>query len=249
MKIIRRIFKWAFLAILSILIIIIVLLALDRDSKNVTLSEVEKQNFKAFPKYDPEVDSNHYFSLLKQFGKNKKLAKGFEYQCLLALSHYPELKDTPIDFLIQPAYIPLSSRPSPITVLFPWVKRKFWVVISDKSNTRFEPILLKNTPFNAQVGIIGHELAHSVYYLDKNSFQLAWIAYKYTKDRLFHRDFERQTDKRAIAHGLGYQLYDFAYYARKSFGRTDEEIAKDEGGGTYLSPNEIKREMEKYVFY
>ena len=77
---------------------------------------------------------------------------------------------------------------------------------------------------------------------------LARIAYNYEYNNEFQRNFERETDKRAVAHGLGYQLYDFAFFVRKAFGNTQEEIAKEEGN-TYLSPKEIANEMTKYSFY
>jgi hypothetical protein len=60
--------------------------------------------------------------------------------------------------------------------------------------------------------------------------------------------FERETDKKAVAHGLGYQLYDFAFFVRKAFGNTLQEI-EAEKGDMYLSPGEIAEEMKKYKFY
>jgi hypothetical protein len=248
MKIIRRLLKWTLISILSLVLIVLLLLAIDDDYQKTALPQADKQAIQARKEFAPKIDSSLYPVLLRGYGKNKKLAEGFELQCLLALSHYPELKEVPIDFQIKPSDIPLASRPAPMSVLFPWKQRKYLVIISNKPNSSFEPILLKNTPFNAQVGIIGHELAHSVYYQDKSAFQLVAIAYKYTNNRLFHKDFERNTDKRAIAHGLGHQLYDFAYYARKSFGQTEQEIQLA-AGGTYLSPGEILTEIKKYPFY
>lgn len=248
MKRILHLLKWLSLSILGLLLLVFLLLLLDRGSQTVELSEADKQSIKAKKQYSSQVDSSLYFSLLETYGKNKTLAEGFEFQCLLALSHYPELKTTPIDFVIKPVFLPLASRPDPKSVLFPWVKRKYLVVISNASADFFEPILLHNTPFNEQVGIIGHELAHSVYYQDKSSLQLARIAYCYEYDNDFSIAFERETDKRAIAHGLGYQLYDFAFFVRKAFGDTQEEIAAEEGD-MYLSPKEIVTEMEKYNFY
>ena len=246
MKIILRLLKWTLFSIIGLLLIVILLLALDRDYQTVEMSEADKKAIKAQKEYS--TDSSLYSSLLEEYGKNKTLAKDFELQCLLALSHYPELKETPIDFLIQPVFLPLASRPDPKSVLFPWIKRKYLVIISNASADFFEPILLHNTPFNEQVGIIGHELAHSVYYQDKSAFQLARIAYRYEFDNVFHNEFERETDKRAIAHGLGYQLYDFAFFVRKAFGQSQEEIESEEGG-TYLSPKEVAVEMEKFDFY
>ena len=248
MKTIWRILKGIFFSVLGLALTIIILLALDNDARAVSMNDEDKNGLIASKEFSLDKNNPQFDALLKEYGRHKSLAKGFELQCLLALSHYPELKEVPIDFQIRPTDIPLASRPAPLSVLLPWVKRKYLVIISDKPNSRFEPILLKNTPFNAQVGIIGHELAHTVYYQDKNSFQLANIAYKYANNRPFHKDFERKTDMRAVAHGLGHQLIAFAYYARKSFGMTDEEIDTDEGG-TYLSPNELLSEMAKYPFY
>lgn len=248
MKIVFRILKWFLVSILGLLLLVFILLLLDTDYRSANLSEVDKKSIIPHKQYTSTVDSSHYQTLLNEYGKNKSLPKGFEWQCLLALSHYPELKETPIDILWKPAFLPLSSRPDPVSVLFPWIKRKYLLVISSKSADYFEKILLHKTPFNEQVGIIGHELAHTVYYLDKSSLSLARIAYNYQYNQEFATAFERETDKRAVAHGLGYQLYDFAFFVRKAFGDTQEEIAQEEGD-MYLSPGEIAREMGKYDFY
>ncbi|NJO02681.1 MAG: hypothetical protein HC880_14235 [Bacteroidia bacterium] len=43
-------------------------------------------------------------------------------------------------------------------------------------------------------------------------------------------------------------MYDFAFFVRRAFGQSEEEIAKEEGD-TYLRPREILIEIEKYDFY
>ena len=245
-NLIFRILKWVLLSILGLLLTVFLLMALDHDSKNVELSNEDKKLIKPQKEYQRDSDSSKYYSLLEKFGKNKDLAKGFEIQCLLALSHYPELRDTPIEFLQQPASIQLSSRPDPLSILFPWIDRKYLVIISTEPES--DPVLLRNTPFNEQVGILGHELAHTLYYQDKNSLQLTSLAYRYQYGE-DGRKIERGADKSAIEHGLGYQLYDFAFYVRIELGGdTIEEIASEEGG-YYLSPKEIAKEMKKYRFY
>lgn len=249
MKVFVRILKWLFLSLIGLAALIFLLLALDGECREAANVEMPTPaTIKSQKEYDPQVDSSLFYSLLQEYGHHKTLAKGFEYQCLLALSHYPELKETRIEFRVKPAFIPLSSRPDPISVIFPWVKRKYLVVISNASTDYFEPILLENIPFNEQVGIIGHELAHSVFYLDKCSLALTGIAYRYSTDDDYRTQFERETDKRAIAHGLAYQMYDFAFFVRKAFGDTQEEIAAEEGD-MYLSPKEIASEMGRYGFY
>jgi hypothetical protein len=249
MRMLLRFIKWFFISITGIILLLFLLLILDTDAeKNSTLSKAARNSIKAQKKYSPTIDSIEYNALLNEFGNKKKLAPGFEYQCLLALSHYPQLKKVPIDFRVQPAFIQLSARPDPITVLLPWVKRRYLVVISTDTGSKDDPILLSKAPFNEQVGIIGHELAHIVYYLDKNSLHLAKVAYLYLNDDSFETVFERDTDKRAVVHGLGYQLYDFAFFVRKAFGDSLEKIVQEKGD-TYLSPGEIAQEMKKFPFY
>ena len=248
MKIIFQILKWILVSIIGLLLIIFLLLLLDNDSKIIALSDADKKTIVIKKEYIQEVASNHYELLLKKYGKNKTLAKGFELQCLLALSHYPELKETSIDFLVEPAFLPLASRPEPMSILFPWKKRKYLVIISNASTDYFEKILLRNTPFNEQVGIIGHELAHAIYYQNKSALDFVSIAYKYQYNNDYRNNFERNTDKRAVAHGLGYQMVDFAYFVRRAFGQSEESIEKEEGN-MYLSPNELLKEMKKYDFY
>ncbi len=248
MKFLGRLLKWLLLSLLGLVLLVLLFLVLDRDAQHIELSKADQQSIGVLKKYIRPADSSQYFALLKTWGENKKLAPGFELQCLLALSHYPELKKVPIDFLVQPAFIQLSARPDPVTVLLPWVKRKYLVVISNDTGRENDPILLSKAPFNEQVGIIGHELAHVVFYLDKNSLYLAWLAYQYQYNEAFATVFERETDKRAVAHGLGYQLYDFAFFVRKAFGNTLEEI-EAEKGDMYLSPGELAEEMKKYGFY
>lgn len=175
--------------------------------KNYTLTEYKDQ----------------FDSLYTLYGHNKILPKGFELATLVALSHYPELKDSYITFVLKETYIPLVSRPKYSSV---FKKKKNWeylVIISNHSNEEMESILLKSLSFNAQVGIIGHELGHTQYYLDKSFGDMMGVAFHYI-DKKYRAHFEKDTDKRAIDHGLGWQLYDYAIYSRALPNMTDENI-------------------------
>lgn len=248
MKLFLRILKWIGISILGLILLVLLLLFLDRDATSVELTETQLQSIQARPMMDSATASASYSELMETYGHKKQLAPGFELQCLLALSFYPELKDAKISFLVEPAFLPLASRPEPVSVLLPWIERHYLVIISSASTNYFESILLKNIPFNEQVGIIGHELGHSLFYLDKSSLQLLQIAYRYQNNNDYRIQFERATDQRAVAHGLGYQLYDFAFFVRKAFGDSQEEISQEKGG-MYLSPGELAREMNLYNFY
>ncbi|MEM6631062.1 MAG: hypothetical protein AAF694_15380 [Bacteroidota bacterium] len=247
MKIILKTLKWLIITLFASVFLLLLFLLLDAGAQK-EIPTFDPTQVIAIKEYQAPEDSSLYDSLFASYGTNKELPKGFELQALIALSHYPELVETPIEFRIEPAFIPLSSRPDPITVVFPWIKRKYLVVISNESADFFEPILMHNLPFNEQIGVVGHELAHTVFYLDKSSLQLAQIAYQYEYNNEYKIPFERETDQRAILHGLGYQLYDYSFFTQKSFGRSLEEIKAMEGN-MYLGPTEITREMERYEFY
>lgn len=181
-------------------------------------------------------------------GGNKSLAKGYELQTLIALSYFPELKDVRIEFILGDVNIPLSSRPHWSSMLRSAKNRRYNVIIDDNRDDNRKALLLKNQPFNAQVGIIGHELAHTAYYLNRSFFGI-------TKDALCQLSkcrvsFERNTDLRLIEHGLGWQRYDHALFVRSRLNSSLVDPNKAEGGGgAYMSPAEILEHIQRNEDY
>jgi len=107
---------------------------------------------------------------MARYGNKKQLPAGYELQALLALSHYPELRDIEIRFVVDDVSLPLSSRPYWASMFNSAKNREYLVIIDDTLDGPRDALLLKNQPFNAQVGIIGYELAHAVYYLNRSFF-------------------------------------------------------------------------------
>jgi hypothetical protein len=186
--------------------------------------------------------------LQAEFGHNKQLPPGFELQTLLALSHFPALKEVRIRFIVDDVNIPLSSRPHWASMLRSASKRTYLVVIDSHREGGREALLLKNQPFNAQVGIIGHELAHTVYYLERSFFGIAADALcQLSSCRV---QFERETDQRLVQYGLGWQRYDHALYVRSELlGSSEAALTTEGGGGAYMSPVEIRQLMESHAAY
>ena len=54
-------------------------------------------------------ERQRYEALLNEYGSNKVLPPGYELQALLALSHYPELKDVRIRCIGDDVDIPLNQ--------------------------------------------------------------------------------------------------------------------------------------------
>ena len=120
------------------------------------------------------------------------------------------------------------------------------MIISDESLPQMENVLLKNLPFNAQVVIIGHELAHAVEYETMNSHQLLAVGLLYFIGS-FRVSMEKGTDKRTIEHGLGWQLLEYAEYVREVSGSNKKQI--DFMDKFYMNPEEIRAALDKMEIY
>ena len=139
--------------------------------------------------------------LKTEFGKYKTIPDKYALPILAALSMYPELKEVTIHFLISSNSIfPYSSRPDWTTMLRNKEKWVYLIVIDEQSEKHTD-LLLKNLPFNAQIAIIGHELAHTSYYLNKNFLQMIRIGLLYFLPS-FREKFEKDTDIITLRHGL-----------------------------------------------
>ena len=120
-------------------------------------------------------------------------------------------------------------------------------MLNDARNSFFDPILLRSLPFDAQVGILALELGHVVYYDNLNVFAFGKWGLKYLFDDEFRATHERTTDLMPLYHGLGSQIYQYAYFVRhdptcKSF----YEAGKDFMDKYYLTDKEIQATMQNY---
>lgn len=200
-------------------------------SRNATLPQISRQPVVREFERPAGAQAD---SLLKKYGKNKTFVDAFMAPALIALSYYPELKDVPIEFKYSGEATTMAARPDPLSLI---TGRKYLVLINNRKN--FEGILLEDVPLNAQVGIIGHELAHIVDYQNHNIWGIAGIYFRYL-DKKRRALFEKEIDKATIARGLGWQLYDWAScstvandYSSKAYRKFKRE--------TYMRPKQIKQ--------
>lgn len=197
--------------------------------------------------YDRVEEEKKFAALKNIYGKKKKLPEGYELQTLIALSHYPELKETKINFIIDDVNIPLSSRPHWSSMLRSARNRTYSIIIDNSLAGVRDVLLLKNQPFNAQVGIIGHELSHTVYYLERSFWGIL-------KDALCQLsscriEFERSTDHRLIEHGLGWQRLEHARFVRQRLGLPEHADNPTAEGSAYMSPNELIKLIDNHDAY
>ncbi|MFN0204056.1 MAG: hypothetical protein ACKVTZ_21235 [Bacteroidia bacterium] len=174
---------------------------------------------------------------------NIKIDSSFSVQIKAALLFYPELKDRHILFRVKKATIPLTSRPRLMSIFQKPKNRRYIITISSKTMDRLEPILLKNLSFNAQVGVLGHEISHVADYNSRNTWFFIKLGASFVSKKAIDR-FENNTDRRCIKHGLGYQLLAWSTEVRQKLkieqwnGVKSEEMFK---GERYMSPESILR--------
>lgn len=185
-------------------------------------------------------------ALKAEFGSNKTWPDRFEKSILLALSHYPELKLTPIRFVTRPNHAPGFTRVTWGGLFSRPANRHFLVVISDSTEEMLRPLLFKNLPFNAQVAAIGHELAHVADFLNKSTLEIFQHAFNNVSRRYIDR-FEFNTDAIAIDHGLGYQMLDWSRYVRSQMHTENWDgpayVHKRKRRERYMNPATIRQKM------
>ena len=173
-------------------------------------------------------------SLKEIYGNNKIFVDEYIEPALIALSYYPELKDVEIEFKYSAEATTMAARPVPLSL---FSDRKYIVLINDKKN--FEGILLEDVPFNAQIGIIGHELAHIADYNNHNFLGVLGIYLRYS-DNKRQPLFEKEIDRATIERGLGWQLYDWATYSMLANNRLSDNY-REFKHKTYMQPDRIKQ--------
>jgi hypothetical protein len=186
--------------------------------------------------------THSHSDLASLYSGNKSFLNEFELQSLIALSYYPELKNIKVSFEYADIRTTMSVRPKIFSTL---TANRHYLVFID-TNAHNNGILLKDVPFNGQVGIIGHELAHIVNYEKRSSVSLMGLGIVYAIHN-HHAHYERSIDKLAISKGLGWQLLAWADYAlNKSTASLRYKAFKE---ANYLTPSEIEKQLAKYAMY
>ncbi|MTI32510.1 hypothetical protein [Xanthovirga aplysinae] len=174
------------------------------------------------------------------YGKHKTFPKQYETPILIALSYYPELKEDHIDFVLTNSSSPFYSIPN-IKSLHKGNKHwKYVIGISKKVIPGYDHALLENLHLNAQVGVLGHELAHILHYKSLKREEIIALGIKYLFSLEFRAQFEKNTDRRTITQGLGWQLYDWAKTLRKEGRLYHSHLYINK---FYLTPGRIKGYM------
>ena len=203
--------------------------------------------------FNPDSLTAEYFmGLKKEFGNKKQYPLQFEKQILVAFSFYPELKNIPILFRIRTRHTALNTRATWPGVFESPRKRHFVITISDSSEAMLMPLMFKNVSFNAQVGVMGHELAHVTDFLSMTTGQIIMHAVKNVSANYIDR-FEYNTDAICIEHGLGYQLLEWSSLIRtkmnREYWRGPDFAHKPMNIERYMNPGTILEKIDQNSIY
>jgi hypothetical protein len=155
-----------------------------------------------------EFSAERVDSLRAQMGPRIVLPQGYELPALIAFSYYPQLCTLDVKFAVGKINTTMQCQPR-FGSLVGKEGRVYEILINDDST--FGGVLLQDVPFNAQIGVIGHELAHIVDYEAHSSLGIAGIGLDYLSEKGKTR-IEHSVDSITVRAGLGWQLYDWAYF-------------------------------------
>ncbi|MDR0714790.1 MAG: hypothetical protein LBF89_11120 [Bacteroidales bacterium] len=156
-----------------------------------------------------------------------------------AAGYYPELCGVNIRLRYGAIKTSMAARPSLWSVLCKRNKRVYYLIVNQRTKSA-QARLLREIPFNASVGLMGHELAHVLDYSTQSGWEIFCTGIRYL-GKNYRRRMERQTDATAISRGLGWSLYDYAQYVVNStfIGKKYRRYKLT----CYMTPEEIMNEQ------
>ena len=132
----------------------------------------------------------------------------------------------------------MACRPRNSTI---FKKERHYTIFID-TDADGQGILLDSIPFNAQIGIIAHELCHILDYESKTGNQIIGTGLAYFNKNK-RADFEKTIDDLTINKGLGHQLLAWSDFALNK--STASSAYKAYKRKTYLTPEEISEKIKK----
>ncbi|AIY15299.1 hypothetical protein M667_06420 [Cellulophaga baltica NN016038] len=156
-----------------------------------------------------------------------------------ALSHYPELKNTRIEFKFKKDIKKsiMQAQPSFLSLLRPKKKRSYYIFISENFEIEGQKFATKDIPENVMIGWLGHELGHVMDYRNRSSINLIWFGIKYYFIDASIKEAERAADSHAVAKNLDGYILDTKNFILNNTNLS--EIYKARIRKYYLSPDEI----------
>ncbi|WP_411268244.1 hypothetical protein [Olleya sp. HaHaR_3_96] len=157
----------------------------------------------------------------------------------IALSYYPELKDTPINFKFKKTIkkSTMQAQPTAGSFLKRKGKRSYNIFISETVKISGDVYYTKDMPKEVLIGWIGHELGHVMDYKNRSNLNLMWFGIKYLLSDNHIATAERAADTYAVQSGMGDYILKTKDFILSQSNIAPSYIARIKK--YYLSPEEI----------
>ena len=173
---------------------------------------------------------------------NKKVPVIFLDAFVVALKYFPELIDKYI-FIYETPFsgVQHTSRAYP-PILNLFISRKKWVYSIVINKNQDINIAFYKLSLEKQVGLLAHELSHSLAYSNYSRWKMIIFSFKYALSKKFVKIIEKETDLRVIEKGAGKHLFKeridiFKFRKDNPYSDTDD---------IYIGPNELLDNLKKY---
>lgn len=196
-----------------------------------------------------EIDKNlvndKLEALVLEYGAGKEVPAALKATFFTALSYYPELKNVDIKVRFKNIKTTMQCRPRWDFFLHKKSKRSYIIYVDNQIKNDYG-VLFSELTLNAQVGVLGHELAHVVDYNAMNNLGIVKFGLNYL-NMSKRKDIEHGIDLIAIEKGLGYQINDFSKYVFEDSGASVEYLKYKLK--FYFKPFQIKNLIAQYPIY
>ncbi|WKN43174.1 hypothetical protein [Tunicatimonas pelagia] len=150
-------------------------------------------------------DADSVVSDVAAFTKNKSIPDEMRSVIIAALSQYPDLVDTRIEFRYEDEIRKsvMQAQPKVMSLLRGKSKRAYIIKISRYLELNNKNLDISTLPFEVLVGWIAHELGHIMDYHDRSGLAMMSFGIKYWLSEKYLKKAERRADMYALRHGLG----------------------------------------------
>lgn len=137
--------------------------------------------------------------------ENKIIPEQIKEEAIKALSFYPELWNTPIEFKFKENIKKSTMQAQPRFASFfkSRENREYLILISKKIQIEDEEFTMDDIPSDVKIGWLGHELGHIMDYRDRTNVGLIILGIRYLFSSKSIKKIERTADTYAIMHGMG----------------------------------------------
>jgi hypothetical protein len=164
----------------------------------------------------------------------------------LALSFYPELYETEIEFkfndMVRKNF--MQAQPKWKSLFTSRKKRAYIILISKKFKVEDNYFTIDEIPNDVLTGWLGHELGHVMDYRSRSTIDMIIFGIKYLYSKAHIKEVERAADDYAVQHDMGDYILKTKNFILNHTSLS--ETYKNHMRQFYLSPEEITELINRY---